>query len=169
MKKSFYKTSDLPSQFEQDVVECYVCYRELNRPNFTIALLLKYVILILILNCFFSLILWGLLEYFSCCYLTQYKLLHNINEFPLLTFCIIYIVLLALGVLFFLKEIVIASVRLYQRYAPEEIRRRCLFKPTCSEYTIISLRKYGLFIGLYLAYSRIFKRCRGNIYRIDYP
>ncbi|MDO4363209.1 MAG: membrane protein insertion efficiency factor YidD [Clostridia bacterium] len=60
-------------------------------------------------------------------------------------------------------------IKLYQHYAPEEIRRRCLFKPTCSEYAILAIKKYGLIIGLVKTYNRLFKKCKGNIYRIDYP
>ncbi len=35
----------------------------------------------------------------------------------------------------------------------------CRFYPTCSEYAIIALNKYGLFKGIQLAQGRI-KRCR---------
>jgi len=74
-------------------------------------------------------------------------------------------IVIFLGAKFFL----IGMVKLYQRYATEDVRRRCLFKPTCSEYAIMSLQKYGMIIGLYKTYIRVFKKCRGNIYRIDYP
>ncbi|OGL42988.1 MAG: hypothetical protein A2161_04650 [Candidatus Schekmanbacteria bacterium RBG_13_48_7] len=67
------------------------------------------------------------------------------------------------------KIVVIYSVRLYQHYAKEELRRRCLFKPTCSEYLILAVQKLGVIKGLYKGYIRLFKRCRGNIYKIDYP
>ncbi|KAA5217934.1 membrane protein insertion efficiency factor YidD [Bacteroides finegoldii] len=63
----------------------------------------------------------------------------------------------------------IGIVKLYQRYAPEETRRKCLYKPTCSEYAILALKKYGLVKGLYKIYIRLFKTCRGIEYGIDYP
>ena len=60
------------------------------------------------------------------------------------------------------KQILIGIVKLYQRYAPEETRRKCLYKPTCSEYAL-SVK------GLYKIYIRLFKTCRGIEYGIDYP
>ncbi|MGB0884034.1 MAG: membrane protein insertion efficiency factor YidD [Flavobacteriales bacterium] len=38
---------------------------------------------------------------------------------------------------------------------------RCRFYPSCSEYTITSLEKYGLYKGLKLSFNRI-KRCNLN-------
>lgn len=75
----------------------------------------------------------------------------------------------SLGGMLSLKPAVIGAVRLYQRYAPEDIRRRCLFKPTCSEYTILAVQKYGVIRGLKKSYIRLFKRCKGRIYQIDEP
>ena len=89
---------------------------------------------------------------------------HQIATILLLTLTQFFI-----GSLFALKPAIIGAVRLYQRYAPEEIRRRCLFKPTCSEYTILAIQKYGVIKGLYKAYIRVFKKCKGRIYRIDEP
>jgi putative component of membrane protein insertase Oxa1/YidC/SpoIIIJ protein YidD len=70
---------------------------------------------------------------------------------------------------FCLKYGIIGSIRLYQRYAPEDIRRKCLFMPTCSEYAIMAVRKYGSIIGLCKTFYRLVFLCRGNIYRIHYP
>jgi putative component of membrane protein insertase Oxa1/YidC/SpoIIIJ protein YidD len=67
------------------------------------------------------------------------------------------------------KIIVIGGIRMYQHYAPEEIRRRCLFKPTCSEYAILAVQQHGVVIGLYKSIDRLMRRCKGNIYHIDYP
>lgn len=67
------------------------------------------------------------------------------------------------------KHLLISIVKLYQHYAPEEIRRKCLYKPTCSEYAILALKKYGLIKGVYKIYVRLFRTCRGIEYGIDYP
>ncbi|WP_294630030.1 membrane protein insertion efficiency factor YidD [uncultured Bacteroides sp.] len=67
------------------------------------------------------------------------------------------------------KHLLIGLVKLYQHYAPEEIRRKCLYKPTCSEYAILALEKYGLIKGSYKTYIRLFRMCRGIEYGIDYP
>jgi putative membrane protein insertion efficiency factor len=46
----------------------------------------------------------------------------------------------------------------------------CRFYPSCSNYAILALEKYGFFKGWYLAYRRI-KRCNqsNTDSSIDYP
>ncbi len=68
-----------------------------------------------------------------------------------------------------MRSIFIGLVHLYQHYAPEDIRRRCLLQPTCSEYMILAIEKYGAVKGAAKGIRRLFFTCRGNIYRIDYP
>lgn len=46
------------------------------------------------------------------------------------------------------KRFVIFCIRLYQKFAPEYVRRRCVFTPTCSEYMILAIEKYGLSDGI---------------------
>lgn len=48
------------------------------------------------------------------------------------------------------------------------MRGACLFTPTCSEYMIISLNKYGALKGLLMGLSRII-RCRPPNGGEDYP
>lgn len=57
-----------------------------------------------------------------------------------------------------LKRILICLVRIYQRYAPAAIRNKCRFEPSCSQYMILSLQKYGLWKGLWKGIDRL-KRC----------
>lgn len=57
-----------------------------------------------------------------------------------------------------LKHGIIGAVRLYQRLAPSSVRNSCRFEPSCSQYMILSLQKYGLFRGLRKGCSRL-KRC----------
>jgi putative membrane protein insertion efficiency factor len=85
-----------------------------------------------------------------------------------LSFVFIFIVSIVTGVCFFMKPLLIGLVHLYQHYAPDELRRRCLFKPTCSEYTILALEKYGVLKGIGKCFDR-FNRCHGIKYSIDYP
>lgn len=65
-------------------------------------------------------------------------------------------------------EIIIRIIRLYQILAPKRIRDACLFEPTCSNYMILSLRKYGLIVGLKKGVDRL-KRCRWPNGGVDYP
>ena len=73
-----------------------------------------------------------------------------------------------ISVLFGMKKLLIFCVECYQHYAPEEYRRLCLCKPTCSEYALIVLKKYNLIKAMHLIYIRLTKTCR-DTYKIDYP
>lgn len=69
----------------------------------------------------------------------------------------------SLGALFIytvlrLRGICIWSIKMYQRFAPDETRLRCVFSPSCSEYAILALQKYGVVRGLPKIISRL-KRC----------
>lgn len=87
----------------------------------------------------------------------------------LLTYYLCYGISSLLFLSMFGRWIAIGCILLYQRYAPESVRRRCCCKPSCSEYAILAFRKYGLFIGGYKAYRRLFHTCRSGRYVIDYP
>ena len=51
----------------------------------------------------------------------------------------------------------IALVRLYQRFVSPVLGPTCRFRPTCSEYMVQALQKYGLGKGLWLGLRRIGK------------
>lgn len=67
-----------------------------------------------------------------------------------------------------LRRILICIVRIYQRYAPDSIRNKCRFEPSCSEYMILSLEKYGVIKGLPKGVRRL-TRCNINHGGYDYP
>lgn len=67
-------------------------------------------------------------------------------------------VCLVLYTLLRLKSFFICAVRIYQRLAPDSIRNKCRFEPSCSQYMILSLEKYGLCKGLHKGVCRL-KRC----------
>lgn len=48
----------------------------------------------------------------------------------------------------FIKRALIWFVHLYQHYAPDRIRLKCVFEPSCSEYMILSIEKYGAIKGV---------------------
>ncbi len=160
---------EMPSQFEQDISEAYVCNRQISRPDLNIWKAIKKVSIIALSIVLFALILNYIFYLFG---LFTYLPIHTQkfqNDNPKLFFFLFTASLGFLVFILFLRKFLIGIVELYQHYASEDVRRRCLFMPTCSEYTILALKKYGVIIGLYKAYVRIFKKCRGNIYRIDYP
>lgn len=57
-----------------------------------------------------------------------------------------------------LRDILIWSILMYQRFAPAEVRRRCVFTPTCSQYAIQALERYGVIRGVPKIISRL-RRC----------
>ncbi|MCG9647952.1 membrane protein insertion efficiency factor YidD [Vibrio brasiliensis] len=62
----------------------------------------------------------------------------------------------------------IRLVYLYSLLAPVKLRQACLFEPSCSEYAILALRKYGLVIGWRLTINRL-TRCKQPNVGNDYP
>lgn len=66
------------------------------------------------------------------------------------------------------KKILICFIQIYQRYAPASIRNKCRFEPSCSEYMILSLNKYGLCKGLLKGIRRL-TRCNIHNGGFDYP
>jgi putative component of membrane protein insertase Oxa1/YidC/SpoIIIJ protein YidD len=42
-------------------------------------------------------------------------------------------------------------------------------KPTCSEYMILAVEKYGVFCGVKKGVHRLLFTCRGWDYRVDEP
>ncbi len=70
--------------------------------------------------------------------------------------------------LVFLKRAFLCAVKMYQRYAPDSIRNRCRFEPSCSEYMILAIEKYGFLRGLKKGIHRL-KRCNVNGGGYDYP
>lgn len=80
-------------------------------------------------------------------------------------YCLLSVLLLLLGG----RWIAIYAIRGYQRYAPEAMRRKCTCKPSCSEYAIEAIRKYGLFAGSRKTFRRLTRTCGNGHYTIDYP
>ncbi|MET0393074.1 MAG: membrane protein insertion efficiency factor YidD [Chitinophagaceae bacterium] len=46
-------------------------------------------------------------------------------------------------------------IRVYQRVISPLLGPKCRYTPTCSQYAVIALKKYGLFKGFWLALKRI--------------
>ena len=68
---------------------------------------------------------------------------------------------------FIAKRAIIWMVHLYQSKASDETRLKCVFEPSCSEYMILAVEKYGVIRGVYKGIRRLF-RC-GHERGIDYP
>ena len=66
------------------------------------------------------------------------------------------------------KSLVRNTVLLYQKHAPEHIRRSCLFEPSCSEYMLLAVEKYGVIVGVCKGINRLC-RCHHPNGGKDYP
>ena len=51
----------------------------------------------------------------------------------------------------------IVLIKFYQLFISPILGLNCRFTPTCSYYAIESLKKHGLFVGMYLSLTRISK------------
>ncbi len=89
------------------------------------------------------------------------------NKSQLQAFLNVYLIAQLLVLVLTLKYIMIWFIRVYQRYAKSETRLRCCYTPSCSEYAILALKKYGALIGGIKAVRRLM-RC-GPPGGIDYP
>ena len=56
-----------------------------------------------------------------------------------------------------IKNILIILIRGYQKFLSPLLGKNCRFYPTCSQYAITALQKYGLLKGSFLAVKRILK------------
>jgi putative component of membrane protein insertase Oxa1/YidC/SpoIIIJ protein YidD len=139
---------ETPEQKEQDLAWEYCQKRELFRPGTTIKQTLKHTMIFILVVSGIAIMIF---------FLTNFSLL------------LVIIVCFLLGLMICSKRIIIGLVRLYQHYAPEYVRRKCLLMPTCSEYMILAVQKYGTLRGLYKGIYRLLITCRGTVYKIDYP
>ncbi len=159
----------MPSLEEQDAVVWYVLKRPLVRPNTSYKKAALCISLFLLANVGMTVLLYHLLRWLGISSFLPDVIWGLYTEHHSAYVILLTLAQFFVGGLVALKPAIIGAVRLYQRYAPEDIRRRCLFKPTCSEYTILAVQKYGVVRGLYKSYIRLFKKCRGRTYRIDEP
>lgn len=66
------------------------------------------------------------------------------------------------------KKILICFIHIYQHFAPDSIRMKCRFEPSCSQYMIMALEKYGVLKGLRLGLRRL-KKCKIGNGGFDFP
>lgn len=51
----------------------------------------------------------------------------------------------------------ILLIKIYRIFISPLIGKNCIYTPSCSEYGIVSLRKYGIFKGSFLTAKRILR------------
>ena len=127
-----------------------VYIRKLNRPKIS---LFRVILLYLVFPAVVLTAVISMLNYFGV---------------PAIITTVIVITILLIYFLFAVKRIIICSIKLYQRYAPDSLRNKCRFEPSCSEYMILAIEKYGLIKGLRKGIHRL-KRCNIDNGGIDLP
>ena len=65
-----------------------------------------------------------------------------------------------------MKKLLIGLIRLYQRAISANTPPTCRFTPTCSEYGLQAIEKYGAYKGSWLTFKRLL-RCN-PFYHGDY-
>ena len=55
------------------------------------------------------------------------------------------------------KKIAIYLIKLYQKYVSPRIGSKCRYQPTCSNYAIEAIDKYGIIKGSIMAVFRIIR------------
>jgi len=96
--------------------------------------------------------------------------------FQLLTFfnfsntyiCILLVTFVLIFLIVRFKSFCVDLILLYQKLAPEKLRRSCLFEPSCSEYMLLAIDKYGTFKGVLKGIKRLL-RCHHPNGGVDYP
>ena len=56
-----------------------------------------------------------------------------------------------------LKKFLVLIVRGYQKFISPLLGNNCRFSPTCSEYFILAVEKYGVIKGSYIGGKRILR------------
>lgn len=79
------------------------------------------------------------------------------EEVSLTTMIIVTVVIDIAFLLLVSKRAIIWLVHLYQHYAPAEVRLKCVYEPSCSEYMIMAIKKYGVFRGLFKGADRLLR------------
>ena len=65
-----------------------------------------------------------------------------------------------------MKKLFLSFIRFYQRYISPNTKPSCRFLPTCSNYALEAIQKYGALKGGWLAFKRLM-RCN-PFYKGDY-
>ncbi len=56
-----------------------------------------------------------------------------------------------------IRDIVLKPIRLYQVFISPYLGQHCRFYPSCSEYALLAVKKYGVVPGCFKAIKRLLK------------
>lgn len=55
------------------------------------------------------------------------------------------------------RKFVVLLIKIYQLFISPLLPKACRYYPTCSEYTVIAVNKYGIIRGLVMGVKRILR------------
>jgi hypothetical protein len=67
------------------------------------------------------------------------------------------------------KKLILKSIKFYQIFISPGLISRCRFYPSCSQYSYLSIKKYGVIKGLWRSFKRILKCNPWNEGGVDMP
>lgn len=105
------------------------------------------------------------------------KIAESVHQYPIIDkifrsgwnialLCTVIVVIIYLCLIS--KRAIIWLVHVYQHFAPAKTRLACVFEPSCSEYMILAVKKYGSIRGVLKGIHRL-RRCHYPNYGKDYP
>ncbi|MDR0753126.1 MAG: membrane protein insertion efficiency factor YidD [Holosporaceae bacterium] len=68
-----------------------------------------------------------------------------------------------------MQELLSFLIRIYQKTLSRHLKSQCKFYPTCSEYAILSIKKYGALRGSLKAISRLARCSPLSKENVDFP
>jgi uncharacterized protein len=68
-----------------------------------------------------------------------------------------------------LRTLVVAPVRVYQRAISPALPRRCKYHPSCSEYAVQAVKRFGVLRGAILAVWRLLRCNPWSHGGVDFP
>lgn len=143
---------------ETTIADYYRRYRPLARPKTNIFVISKGLIFIIVLAAFVAFLVAIVCE----------KTIDGISYSTIGLFSRMAGLIVILMAIFCHKRIALLLIELYQHYASEKRRRKCVCMPSCSVYALMVLRKHNIIKALYLICNRLSKCC-GSVAFIDYP
>ncbi|WP_081638834.1 MULTISPECIES: membrane protein insertion efficiency factor YidD [unclassified Desulfurobacterium] len=67
------------------------------------------------------------------------------------------------------KRVLIEIIKGYKRFISPVLPKSCRYYPTCSDYAILAIEKYGIFKGVLKALWRILRCNPFSSGGVDYP
>jgi len=68
-----------------------------------------------------------------------------------------------------IKKLILKSIKFYQTLVSPVFGRVCRFYPSCSQYSYIAIKKYGVVKGLWKGLKRILRCHPWNVGGVDQP